>query len=328
MKSTLPKQKTFQALSDQMSREMAILENLRNTPKKQSTSPKNPYFGHIRLIEDNFVQDVYIGQSNFLSDDLVVVDWRDAPISRIYYLYDEGDDYDEDIGGRFREGELEVRRTLFIRNGELLRVSNGTDTFVKIDKQWESVEQAAMKLAGGEGTSLRKGSPITSQLGGGKNLRATKFLPDIAALIDPEQFDLITANQSGVMIIRGSAGSGKTTVTLHRIAYLIFNNPKRFQARSMMFIVWGRAMKDYVSHVLPSLGVSGVTVDTWTSWSKKMMQSHFGKLPRNRNEMTPPIVQRWKLSSVLRKNSKRICWPWPMWTKHRFFRLGWSALRT
>ena len=37
------------ALSDQMSREMAILENLRNTPKKQSTSPKNPYFGHIRL---------------------------------------------------------------------------------------------------------------------------------------------------------------------------------------------------------------------------------------------------------------------------------------
>ena len=69
----------------------------------------------------------------------------------------------------------------------------------------------------------------------------------------------------------------------------------------MMFIVWGRAMKDYVSHVLPSLGVSGVTVDTWTSWSKKMMQSHFGKLPRKRNEMTPPIVQRWKLSSVLRK---------------------------
>ena len=145
------------ALSDQMSREMAILENLRNTPKKQCTSPKNPYFGHIRLIEDKFVQDVYIGQSNFLSDDLVVVDWRDAPISRIYYLYDEGDDYDEDIGGRFREGELEVRRTLFIRNGELLRVSNGSDTFVKIDKQWQSVEQAAMKLAGGEhkGKSFR-----------------------------------------------------------------------------------------------------------------------------------------------------------------------------
>ena len=293
------------ALTDQLTREMAILDSLRNTPKRQRTDPKNPYFGHIRLVEDDFVQDVYIGQSNFLSDDLVVVDWRDAPISRIYYLYDEGDDYDENIGGKFREGELEIRRTLFIRNGELLRVSNGESTFVKIDKTWGSVEQQTMKLAGGEGTSLRRGSPITSQLGGGKNLRATKFLPDIAALIDPEQFDLITANQSGVMIIRGSAGSGKTTVTLHRIAYLIFNNPQRFQTRSMMFVVWGRAMKDYVAHVLPSLGVTGVTVETWTRWSQKMIQRHFPRLPRERNDYTPPLIQRWKLSAQLRINLKQ-----------------------
>ena len=61
------------ALTDQLTREIAILENLRNTPKKQRTNPKNPYFGHIKLVEDNFVQDVFIGQSNFLSDDLVVV---------------------------------------------------------------------------------------------------------------------------------------------------------------------------------------------------------------------------------------------------------------
>ena len=108
---------------------------------------------------------------------------------------------------------------------------------------------------------------------------ASKHLPDIAALIDPEQFDLITAASSGVIVIRGSAGSGKTTVALHRISFLCYDQPKRFRPDRMLFVVWGRAMRDYVAHVLPALGVRGIPVVTWSKWARKLVRSHFSRLP-------------------------------------------------
>ena len=59
------------------------------------------------------------------------------------------------------------------------------------------------------------------------------------------------------MVIRGSAGSGKTTVALHRFSYLTFEDPKHFAPENMMFMVWGKAMRDYVGHVLPTFGDFG-----------------------------------------------------------------------
>ena len=56
--------------------------------------------------------------------------------------------------------------------------------------------------------------------------RADKRLPEITGLIDPEQFDLITRPSEGFLVIRGTAGSGKTTVALHRIAYLAYDDPE------------------------------------------------------------------------------------------------------
>ena len=148
-------------------------------------------------------------------------------------------------------------------------------SWVKNQGDWIALSDEQSRLAGGEGSALRSGS-ASSRLGSGKKkLRASKHLPDIAALIDPEQFELITASQSGVVVLRGSAGSGKTTVALHRIAYLNFDKPRRFAARRILVIVWGRAMKDYVSHVLPALGVPGVNVTTWTAWARTTVKRHY-----------------------------------------------------
>ena len=80
-----------------------------------------------------------------------------------------------------------------------------------------------------------------------------RHLPEIAALIDPRQFDVITA-RDGVVVIQGGAGSGKTTVGLHRLAYLAHTFPDKFAPRRLAVVTHGAALAAYIGEVLPSLG--------------------------------------------------------------------------
>src|SRR4029453_1990508 len=116
------------------------------------------------------------------------------------------------------------------------------------DGRWLQVARQAPRLAGGEGAALRVHAP--GQSGGrrlgtdptGSTQRADKRLPDIAGLIDPEQFALITRPSPGSVAIRGTAGSGKTTVALHRIAYLAYEDPAIDSARTL-FLVFSPALR-------------------------------------------------------------------------------------
>ena len=67
-------------------------------------------------------------------------------------------------------------------------------------------------------------------------------LGEITALIDPTQFDLISKPTSGLVVIQGGAGSGKTTIGLHRLAYLVFQDRRRFRADQMLVVVFNDAL--------------------------------------------------------------------------------------
>ena len=289
------KQEDLATLYQQLNHLNSLLTQIRAGRKHEFVDPDSPYFAHLRLEEAGKQRDVFLGRATRLSHGLRIVDWRNAPISKLFYRYSEGEEYEEEIAGNTREGEVVARRVLHIAHGKLLRVGDSKQTWIKEQEGWKKLSIEQTKLAGGEGSSLRAGSTLSAHLGAGAKLRATKSLPDIAALIDPEQFELITAEQKGVLVIRGSAGSGKTTVALHRIAYLWFENKARFRPEKVMFIVWGRAMRDYVSHVLPGLGVFGVKVKTWSQWSRQMVKNHFPILPTTMNQDTPDVVRRIKL---------------------------------
>jgi DNA helicase-2/ATP-dependent DNA helicase PcrA len=268
----------------------------------------SPYFGRLVLEENDRRREVLIGRSTYLDPrtGIRIVDWRDAPVSRIYYRYEEGDPYEEQFGGREVHGEVLTRRSLSISGGVLRRIGSPQGTFVRaIDGEWRSVGDSASRLHGGQGAAMRPeghhkpAQPARGQLGTGIDGREDRFLPEITALIDPRQFELITKSDAGLVVIQGGAGSGKTTIGLHRLAYLTFQDPKRFRPDRMLVLVYNDALVRYISRVLPALGAGGTPVTTYERWASKQRHHHLRELPDRYDEDTPSSVTRLKKHPVM-----------------------------
>lgn len=288
-------------LMEQMDRVAAIRDARANNPEG-SIDPGSPYFARLRYrLEDGEVRDILLGKATFIRNNVRVVDWRDAPISRVFYHWREGDSFDETLAGTVRSGVIEARRTMTILRGRLLRIACPQGTFLHTPDGWEDASDDAPQLSGGEGVAER---PDTTQplLGGGIEAhlsRGDKHLPEIAGLLDERQFDLISRPGAGLLVVKGGAGSGKTTVALHRIAYLNFAAPERFRPKNMMIIVFNEALAQYISRVLPALGVRKVQVRTLADWATFMRRKHLPGLTPHYSDDTPGAVLRFKTHRVM-----------------------------
>jgi DNA helicase II / ATP-dependent DNA helicase PcrA len=295
------------ALATRWSVQSALLAQLRRSRSAPQVDPSSPYFAHMRLREGGRLRDVCLGRATRLDNGLRIVDWRHAPIAQLFYRYQQGDAYEEEISGRATSGVIETRRAVTIRAGALERVEAPEGIFdqdAEAPDGWRRAARRSLRLAGGEGAALRVHEPGDAgarRLGtdpSGAAQRADKRLPDIAGLIDPEQFALIARPSAGYVVIRGTAGSGKTTVALHRIAYLAYEEPE-FDSPATLFVVFSPALRDYVSHVLPALGVEGVQVRTFHEWAAEQRRRLIPGLPERVREDTPALVQRLKLHPAL-----------------------------
>lgn len=202
--------------------------------KNLETSKKKPYFARIDF-KNNKEEDTeicYIGKVGVISDDgkIVVVDWR-APISNLYYDSNIGKtEYIAPEG--VIEGELKLKRQIVIEDGEIKDIFD-------VD-------------------SVSDDELLKPYLG----VNADSRLKNIVASIQSEQNNIIRASMQKNIIVQGVAGSGKTTVALHRISYLIYNLKGANFNDKFMVIGPNKFFINYISSVLPDLDI--VNVKQWT----------------------------------------------------------------
>lgn len=216
-----------QALLHQVNANQEALK-LKHRFKKMLDSP---FFGKVDFIYDGEedAEPFYIGIGNFAESAgriPLIYDWR-APVSGLFYDYDKGAaSYDAPSG--VLTGEITSKWQYKIRNGKMVYAFE-SDT--KIDDEI-----------------------LKAELGSNGDVQ----LKNIVRTIQREQNAIIRNTKDKVLVIQGAAGSGKTSVALHRIAYLLYHDREKLKSSNILILSPNSVFSDYISHILPELGEENI----------------------------------------------------------------------
>ncbi|MFK7691793.1 HelD family protein [Paenibacillus sp. HJGM_3] len=229
------------------------LDSIREQARQQlGKATDEPYFGRLDFEENGSgrIRPLYIGKfgvENDLTNEPLVIDWR-APIASLFYSFTGGDDaavYDSPDG--LIEGLVYLKRNLVVRKKILQRV---VDTYSRGSDQLSVNDEF-----------------LLYRLGENKDNK----LRDIVSTIQAEQDRIIRSARNTAMVIQGVAGSGKTTVALHRLAFLLYQYRDQVKAERMIIFAPNRMFLDYISSVLPELGVGSIQQTTFADWAFEVL---------------------------------------------------------
>ena len=199
-----------------------------------------------------------------------------------------------------------------VQRGRVRRISTPVTTLARdAAGRWRSSRgDPSAVLGGGAGTAARPGT-----LGVGEGARDRAERPEVTALLDREQFEALSVEPDQPLLVVGSAGSGKTTVALHRLARIAAEDPRRFPVGRLQVVVPERGLARLAERLLAPLGLSRVKVRTLDAWARATFQAHFGAPPPRLTEETPPLVSRLKrhpaLHAALRRRPRAANAPLP-----------------
>lgn len=191
----------------------------------------SPYFGRIdfQYEGEEGAESYYIGIGNFsegAGKTPLIVDWR-APVSSLFYDYDKGDASFETPQGRM-DGTITSKWQYKIQKGKMIY---SFESDVKIDDEI-----------------------LKNELANNGDVK----LKNIVSTIQREQNQIIRNLSDKILVVQGSAGSGKTSIALHRIAYLLYHERKNLKASNVLILSPNGVFSDYISHILPELGEENI----------------------------------------------------------------------
>ncbi len=198
---------------------------------------ENPYFGKVSFVDDGLQETIYIGRYGLNREgefEPVIVDWR-APVSSLFYKGTLGE-----TSYKSPNGEVPVdilsRRQIMIKKGVLQGFFDS-----EVDVKDDILQ---MILSSNTGEKLK----------------------DIVMTIQQEQDEIIREERQKVVVVNGVAGSGKTTIALHRVAYLLYNFREQLGDK-VLILGPNDIFIDYIGEVLPTLGEGGVRQQTFVNFA-------------------------------------------------------------
>lgn len=218
-------------LYDQLVVSQNIQEHNENMLRKNRAAFQKPYFGRVdyKEIESGQQECLYIGKNGVTKDktNVIVIDWR-APVSTLYYENELGKgSYDVPEIGNISV-DLQLKRTFDVNEGKLLGY---------YDNDTAATDELLVKY-------LSQNKDV--------------ILGDIISTIQKEQNEIIRETPFTNVIVQGVAGSGKTTVAMHRISYILYNYEKRFTPNEFCIIGSNDMLLNYITSGLPELDVHHV----------------------------------------------------------------------
>ncbi|MGL5617388.1 MAG: HelD family protein [Sarcina sp.] len=210
-----------------------------------------PYFGRISFndIEFDSLENLYVGRFGVTPEDTyepVIVDWR-APVASLFYNGKLGEASYNSPGGDIKV-DITGRRQLIIKKGKLQGVFDSA-----ID-----VKDDILQMVLSDNSSEK--------------------MKDIIMTIQSEQDEIIRQPRTKNIVVNGVAGSGKTTIVLHRVAYLLYNNREELEGK-VLILGPNSIFMDYISQVLPSLGEVGVRQETFMGFAMKELNEELEVMP-------------------------------------------------
>ena len=207
-----------------------------------------PYFGRIDFQEDKKKESVpiYIGIHSYYDtekNENVIHDWR-APISTMFYDYETGKAHYESPSGIIN-GTINLKRQYRIRRSVM-----------------EFMLESSINI---QDDILQKELSSTSD----------ERMKNIVATIQREQNLIIRNEEAKTLIIQGVAGSGKTSIALHRVAYILYRFKGEISSKDILIISPNKVFADYISNVLPELGEETIEECGFEELMDKQLQSKY-----------------------------------------------------
>ncbi len=231
-----------------------VEEQLRQQSVKELRSlkvaRKNPYFGRLDFQDEFGEETIYIGKKGIQDEtDLVVVDWR-TDLGELYNKYRGvkseffvGDDPDHKV-------TILRKRAIVIEEDRVVKVRDVGKT--------EVVETP-------EGKKVKRMDPYLEEV-----LRQTGDrlqLREIIASIQEEQDEIIRLPLDHTVIVQGAAGSGKSTIALHRVSYLLYQYKERLSPDRVLVLAPNEMFLSYIQGMVPELEIEGIEQRTFYDWA-------------------------------------------------------------
>lgn len=206
----------------------------------------SPFFGRVDFCYegDDEPEIFYIGIANLAEENgglPLIYDWR-APVSGLFYDFDKGPaSYQAPLGEI--HGDIAAKWQYKIRGGKMIYEF---ESDVKIDDE-----------------------VLKAELGSNGDVQ----LKNIIRTIQKEQNAIIRNTSDRIMVIQGAAGSGKTSIALHRIAYLLYHDRKNLKSSSVLVLSPNGVFSDYISHILPELGEENIREMSFDLFAYKRLKN-------------------------------------------------------